>query len=179
MHRFIHNVNASKEDEPIPTPFTANWKSVFGDRKPGSFTILASTNKAFLDFTDNWLESLKRCGIKEHVTIIAEDEEAFQYLSNRTDMKLDVRLTISQKSPSNNLKFGSKDYKELVNKRPNYILDYLKRGIDVFFSDVDIVLLENPFPYFVGDFDVHLQLDIVNQADNPWESPKDDTPFSF
>ncbi|XP_071477387.1 uncharacterized protein [Diadema antillarum] len=121
--------------------------------------ILASTNSAFLDFTDNWLESLKRCGISSGITLVAEDHSAYYYLNNRTDIDLDVLLTDEAESPSEKLLFDSPEYKRLVNKRPSYVLRLLENGHDVLFSDVDIVWLKNPLPYFDDKHDVWLQED--------------------
>ncbi|XP_072179732.1 uncharacterized protein [Diadema setosum] len=131
------------------------------------WVILASTNLAFLDFTNNWLESLKRCGITDHVTIIAEDKDVYEKLRNRTDITLDVRLTSAARLSSELLQFGSEDYLKLVNKRPEYIRDFLRQGIDVIFSDVDTVWLQNPLSYFTGDYDIHFEKDLYEDATRP------------
>ena len=143
-------------------PSMAPW-----EKRAHPWVIIATTNNAFLDFTENWLESLKRCGIRDHVTIIAEDEIAHDILKSRTDMTLDVRLTSVAKSPTHLLQFGSGDYLKLVNKRPAYILPFLEQGVDVLFSDVDTVWLQNPLPHFPEGFDVHFERDIYDDAKKP------------
>ena len=97
---------------------------------------MSSTNAAYLDFCDNWLASLKRCGIIDHITIVAEDDTSFYYLKNRTDIDIDVRrpdLTAS----SGFLLFGTDEYIKMVNRRPTYIQSFLEQGIDVLFCDLD------------------------------------------
>ncbi|XP_041479219.1 UDP-D-xylose:L-fucose alpha-1,3-D-xylosyltransferase 3-like [Lytechinus variegatus] len=131
---------------------------------PRPWVILATTNQAFLDFTENWLESLKRSNITDHVTIIAEDNATRQALANRKDIKLEILLTDNANLPSKFLSFGSRDYIRLVNKRPSYILSYLEKGVDVLFSDVDTVWLKNPLSFFTGDYDLYIGRDIY---DNP------------
>nr|XP_054751822.1 uncharacterized protein LOC129257510 [Lytechinus pictus] len=150
----------SHSDDLSAVPVTLPLKFNLTDPKTHSPVILASTNKAFMNFTDNWLESVKRSGIRSGVTLVAEDREAFNYLNNRTDIELNVVLNDVSESPGERLQFDSPAYKQLVNKRPSYILQILSSGHDVLFSDVDIVWLKNPLPFFTNDTnDIWLQED--------------------
>ncbi|XP_030846021.1 uncharacterized protein LOC115925986, partial [Strongylocentrotus purpuratus] len=91
--------------------------------------ILATTNKAFLDFTANWLESIRR-------------------------LDTNPKILIGFNTPAEQLPWDSPIYNAMVNKRPAYIYQLLQRGHDVLFSDVDTVWLRDPFPYLQGDFHV-------------------------
>ncbi|XP_041453573.1 UDP-D-xylose:L-fucose alpha-1,3-D-xylosyltransferase 3-like [Lytechinus variegatus] len=131
-----------------------------------SAIILATTNTAFLDFTENWLESLKRVNITDHVNIIAEDKSAYEELSKRSDIKLKIFLTNETNVPATFLRFGTEKYIQMVNKRPMYVLSYLRKGIDVLFSDVDTVWLQNPMPFFYGEYDIHIGRDVYEKERN-------------
>ncbi|XP_072032610.1 uncharacterized protein [Amphiura filiformis] len=133
----------------VPRPATNS------DRK---VVILTSTNAAFLDFTDNWLASIRRIGPHPNITIVAEDNATYEHLMKVPDVHV-IRPDQSS-SASDKLVFNTPEYKKFVNKRAQYILDILKEGYDVLFSDVDTFWAADPFPYFEEDFDIFAQLDL-------------------
>ncbi|XP_030845843.1 UDP-D-xylose:L-fucose alpha-1,3-D-xylosyltransferase-like [Strongylocentrotus purpuratus] len=155
-------INACRENSTIRKPIPTHSRP-----RPRPRIILATTNKAFLDFTENWIESLKRCNVRDHVTIIAEDPSTYEILAKRNDINLELLLTSKTNLPDSDLAFGSQDYLRLVNKRPNYILRYLQRGTDVLFSDVDTVWLKNPLPFFEDGYDLYFGRDIYDDQTKP------------
>lgn len=121
--------------------------------------VLASTNAAFLDFTYNWLESVRRIGALPYTVIVAEDGAAFDALKNISDVDV---LRAGELSSSKKLDWHTREYNLLVNKRPEHILNFLAKGYDVMWTDVDIVWLQNPFPYFEGDdYDLFSHVDLM------------------
>ena len=118
--------------------------------------LLTTTNAAFLDFTDNWLESIRRVGPLPFTVIVREDDVAFDHLINLPDTHV---LRTGNISTTKCLLHGTPKYKVLVNKRAKYILDLLKDGYDVVFNDVDSVWLQDPLPYLDNDYDLCAQLD--------------------
>ena len=48
-------------------------------------------------------------------------------------------------------------YIRITQKRVTYIKYLIHKGIDVLFTDNDIVLLDDPFKHFHGDFDIYAQ----------------------
>ena len=122
--------------------------------------LLSSTNAAYLDFTHNWLASIRRIGgALPYTVIVAEDEDAYENLLNVGDIHVVRAANIST---SKTLDFWSPEYNKLVNKRPEHILNFLLQGYDILYSDVDTVWLENPFPYFEGDeHDLFVQIDPI------------------
>ena len=142
------------------TSFQSQYSSV------NRWVILSTTNYAFINFTRNWLISLHRCGIRENITVIAEDSHAFEKLKEIHTCKLDIQLVENKHLPPDNLPFRSENYLKLVNRRPQYILNLLMKGIDVLFSDVDTVWLQNPFQYFTGEFDVYFEYDQIPKPSN-------------
>ncbi|XP_038078723.1 UDP-D-xylose:L-fucose alpha-1,3-D-xylosyltransferase 3-like [Patiria miniata] len=144
-------------EAPLPAGVTVTqrpWQDPADDPRP---VILATTNKAFLDFTANWLESIRRLDTNPKILIVAEDKETQRFLYGRPG----VHVAASQgfNTPAEQLPWDSPIYNAMVNKRPAYIYQLLQQGHDVLFSDVDTVWLRDPFPYLQGDFHVAVEED--------------------
>ncbi|XP_038061661.1 uncharacterized protein LOC119732270 [Patiria miniata] len=124
--------------------------------------VLTTTNAAFLDFTDNWLESIKRTGACPNITIVAEDDVTLTYYTKRlTDYPgLHVVRTDSGVTSSKPLIFDTPIYRHFVNKRQRYIQEYLHNGYEVLFTDVDTYWFRDPYPFFEGNFDLAVEEDI-------------------
>ncbi|XP_072028857.1 uncharacterized protein [Amphiura filiformis] len=126
--------------------------------------ILATATGSFNDFTENWLISIYRLGGSHpKIYIIAEDQEAYDYFHDKKFHKMKQfmdKYVHVIKSPhlevNSTLIFDSIEYKNFVNKRPQYILDILNKGHDVLFSDVDIVWLHRPYRFFNDPFDIFI-----------------------
>ncbi len=120
------------------------------------FTIVTSTNAGFLDFTENWLMSLERIGLKYNVSIIAEDAITYRFLS--TNYKRDnvqILATSNDFTSTKPLQFLSKEYKALVNRRAEYLLHFLEKGWDVLAADVDAYWFRDPIELIRGAYDVY------------------------
>ncbi|XP_071792415.1 uncharacterized protein [Asterias amurensis] len=147
------NASISKESILIP-PCT------LGDvQKRKKTVVLTTTNAAFIDFADNFLESVRLTKTCPNITIIAEDDLTSQHYEKRIGAGLHILKTNSGKTSSGRLQFDSEDYRKFVNKRPSYILSFLEKGYNVLFTDVDMFWLKDPFPFFDGDFDMALARD--------------------
>ena len=48
--------------------------------------LLTTTNAAFIDFTDNWLASIRRIGPLPFTTIVTQDDIAYDHLHNISDV---------------------------------------------------------------------------------------------
>ena len=139
-------------------------------RKRPGVIVLTTTNTGFLDILLNLLESIKRTGVCPNVTIIAEDPQAYAFLLGISSGQpgLNVLKTSSGFMTPQKLMFGTKVYKELVNKRAEYLLSFLEKGLEVMFTDTDTFWFRDPFPYFQGDFDVAMLDEFMNYPErNP------------
>ena len=56
-------------------------------------------------------------------------------------------------------------FNQLASRRPYYILSLLSEYKNVLYSDIDTVWLQDPRPYFIGDYDFFAQLDGVIDGD--------------
>ncbi|XP_030829428.1 UDP-D-xylose:L-fucose alpha-1,3-D-xylosyltransferase 3 [Strongylocentrotus purpuratus] len=138
-----------------PEQFNIRYKLNISNDGP---LVLITSNKAFMDFAENWLESVHRLESRLNIFAIAEDMVAY-----RTFLRYpDVTTVMTQRavSPQKRLAYLSHDYNVLINKRPVYIYRLLAKGRDVLFSDVDTVWLKDPLPHLDGDYDVVLQVDL-------------------
>ncbi|XP_071789197.1 uncharacterized protein [Asterias amurensis] len=144
-----------------PEPYQCTASDL--QRRSGTI-LLTTTNSAYLDFTENWLESIRRTRACPNISVVTEDDQAFNNLSNKTMAGLNVLKTQTAKSTTGKLVFNTKEYKKFVNKRQGYILDLLEQGWEVLFSDVDTFWLRDPFLFFQGNFDMALEEDNHNPA---------------
>ncbi|XP_033114782.1 UDP-D-xylose:L-fucose alpha-1,3-D-xylosyltransferase-like isoform X2 [Anneissia japonica] len=109
----------------------------------------------------NWLESIKKLGIRPNIILVTEDEEAYEKLKSYKDSTTCIRKgSLLQSTNKSKLVYDTPEYRKLVYRRPKYIYDELRKGKNVFFCDVDTFWLKDPFPYLVGDYDVILQRDV-------------------
>eukprot|EP00732_Lithocolla_globosa_P001410 Lithocolla_globosa_v1_NODE_695_length_3420_cov_22.731055.p1 type:complete len:580 gc:universal NODE_695_length_3420_cov_22.731055:304-2043(+) len=125
--------------------------------------ILTCANSGFVDIFENWYESVRKVSpeLASMVVLIAEDNAMLDYLEKRFPGRA---LTLGKTSSQKAATYDTKEYKTIVSKRPQYLSQFLQCGVSVLYMDADIVLLKNPFDYFVqpGDYDALLANDNIN-----------------
>lgn len=157
-----HEVPMPVLDIDIPVPMIAAPPVISrGFRKT---TLLTTTNSVFLDLTENLLASISNCGVSPDITIVAEDEVAYESLKRRKDVR--VWRTRFENYPEELVK-NSPPFKTLVNQRYAYVKEFLDNGTSVLFSDADMVWLANPFRYFRGRYDIYVAEDIIRDKKTP------------
>jgi len=131
-----------------------------------SWTVLLTVNDGYYDFFLNWLNFYKNLNLK-HITVvvIAEDEvvrSELLRLLKREDVgvpfKLDWVNFSKRNRPEGALEYASSTYKQMVSERPTYILQKLRDGCDIIYSDVDMVWRSSPLP-FLKQADIVLLVD--------------------
>lgn len=132
--------------------------------------IMTCVNRGFLPLLINLLYSIQQLNIRNlpPILIICEDQEAYLEMSKvkgNFSMNMLLTLTNMNESVSEATAFKSDDYKNLVQKRVSYIGIFLQSGINIFYIDSDIVLLENPFSFFRGNFDLFIQNELPGKTD--------------
>ncbi|XP_072180901.1 uncharacterized protein [Diadema setosum] len=122
----------------------------------GRRVILTTSNYGFVNMTKNWLKSLRNSGVQERVVIIAEDKASHSELRAIRRPNLTVEYTELGRSQRKAMTWGEQSYRDFVSKRAIYILRLLRRGVDVLFSDADVVWLKDPLPVFTPpEYDVY------------------------
>ena len=57
------------------------------------------------------------------------------------------------------MNFNQEGFKSIVKKRPHYLRELLQKYKNVIYTDVDTVWLQDPRPFFIGDYDFWAQID--------------------
>lgn len=147
---------------------------------PNRTVILASATSNYLDFLLNWYTTVDRLGYGGRVVFVAEDKAAYEFLKHKWPQQV-VRVSQmlvgdrwGEELPAgNNGTFGSDFFLTVVDRRPSYFLALMKLNVSFLYSDVDIVLKKDPFPYFTGNYDLWVQEDAQTYEGATTRFPKD------
>ena len=112
----------------------------------------------------NWLESVTRVGLRDHVVLYPMDSEAAAY-ATKTGCET-IELWPGGEAQSASLTaFNDEAFCDLSLRKFDAIRDQLKRGRVVVFSDADIVFLDDPLPHLATyDEQVVTQSDVAPNA---------------
>jgi len=128
------------------------------------WTVLVTVSSGFQDMFDNWWHFFSLLKLSLHVIVVAEDNATYTRYKN--NINFTVVKGLSQSHGEKTFYYNTKQYKALVSKRPTYILQFIERGLNVIYSDVDTIWLKDPRPFFTGDYDM-------------WGAADADSPFYF
>ena len=129
--------------------------------KNRKWTILLTVNNAYFDFFRNWYLAYLHLNISYPLVVVAEDGIVYKKLLPFQSKTVTIEKS-GHDSAEKSASYGSKDFNKLVSQRPTHIQRHLKRGVNVLYSDTDMVWLQNPFSYFTGDFDMWIDYDGMN-----------------
>ena len=154
-------MNDSKRCMAINREYKLTYYKNTGEGGKDNWIILMTVNNGYFDFFLNWLHFYKKLNLKRPVIVMAEDYKVFLKLK-----ELNVSSFVNVQRGLNDSRgaavtFGSKGFDELTASRPTYILQYLEKGMNVLYADTDSVWLRDPFPFFTGNFDIWMQVDVL------------------
>ncbi|EDQ90101.1 uncharacterized protein MONBRDRAFT_24568 [Monosiga brevicollis MX1] len=140
-------------------------------------TVMTVTS-GFVDFATNLLMSMTRVGVNNFI-IIAEDYTSYQRLNARYPHRVvlpNLRTMMQGMSGRSGadvadrtgFSYASKQYNEIVGRRPRYLLGILRMGFDVLYTDTDTVWLENPYHQFQAGYDMQISSDKEDETFDPW-----------
>ncbi|KAG2297591.1 hypothetical protein Bca52824_044260 [Brassica carinata] len=111
----------------------------------------------FFPFLNNWLISVSRQKHQDKVLVIAEGYATLYKVNSKWPghAVLIPPALDSQTAHS----FGSQGFFNLTSRRPEHLLQLLELGYKVMYNDVDMVWLQDPFPYLQGSHDVYFMDD--------------------
>ena len=133
--------------------------------QPYNWTVLLAVNTGYVDFFHNWYFHFRSLQLRVPVVVIAEDDNCFLVLRSLYNCSITIEkgyagtLSAGKETFQNSLDFRTLGFNKLVGKRPSNILKLLKLNKNVLVCDVDTVWLQNPFPHFIGNFDIWAQHD--------------------
>eukprot|EP01062_Namystynia_karyoxenos_P072600 TRINITY_DN688_c0_g1_i1.p1 TRINITY_DN688_c0_g1~~TRINITY_DN688_c0_g1_i1.p1 ORF type:complete len:332 (+),score=71.55 TRINITY_DN688_c0_g1_i1:80-997(+) len=126
-----------------------------------NWTVLVALNDGVYATFNNWLLWYRRLGSPYRVQAFAEDAQVFERL--RKDNFPEVTVTAPVKSEKRDtvaaVSWGSLAFNRLVTRRAGHILQVLREGKRIIYSDVDTVWLADPVPYFRGPYDMWAQVE--------------------
>jgi len=128
--------------------------------------ILFGINKGYKEIFDNMICRLKHLRIDNYVIVAFDDEifhicqlEVYPCVATYEDQDSIINLADAAQ-------FGSDQFKQLTKLKSKYVLEALKLGINVLWSDVDIFWFSSPIPklsQYFNDFDLLIQSNALEQ----------------
>jgi hypothetical protein len=82
--------------------------------------------------------------------VFAMDEKAHSYLKSKSSIT-SIFWSGEGASTENSVKFRSRAFNVLVNRKKKATLAILELGYNVIFADADVVLVRDPVPYLIWD----------------------------
>lgn len=113
--------------------------------------IVTGCNFGFVNHLHNFECFMKRLGMK--FLVISMDERAHDYITTKTSM-ISYLLVNNNTNGGDAIttapqEFRSKQFNLITAKKKEAVHDILKLGYNVLFSDTDVAILEDPFPYLL------------------------------
>ena len=131
-----------------------------------NMVVVTGVTYAYRDVLMNFVCNLRRLGIYDHLLIAAFDEETYRFGFR---MGLPVFFYDSQTQSQSidtgarEAAYGSEGFKSLTKLKSQIVLQILRMGYDVIWSDTDIVWYRNPLPLLA-----EMPSDLVVQSNAPW-----------
>ena len=110
--------------------------------------IVTGCNYGFLNHLFNFKCFADRLGMK--FLVVSMDAQTHEYLVNNTTM-ISYSLGAGKvgEVTSGSVEFRSKQFNILTAKKKEAVHDILQLGYDVLFSDTDVAMVRDPFPYML------------------------------
>lgn len=149
---------------------------------PDRTVILSTVTFNYVDFLENWYTTVDRLGYGGKVVFVADDEKAYWYLKKKWPRQVVSAAQMRERGESEATEglsgdvtssFDSPFFNSVVGRRPAHFLSLLRLNVSFLYSDIDIVLLKDPFPYFKGDFDLLVQEDTMSFEGATTRFPQD------
>ena len=125
------------------------------------FTLI---NHGYIDFTKNFLKSMRRNGIKFKLLVYCLDDETVEGLKDYSDTCVCIRY--DKGSSKELVTWQTPEFKKICFMRLDIIRDLMQTyKCDVGHIDTDIVLLKDPSPIVLDAMKSHPEIDVVAQCD--------------
>lgn len=136
---------------------------------PGKVVVAAAANYAYRDLAMNFVWNLHRLNVTNYV-LLAMDRAMFEFgkdcgIQTFYHDAIDasshhIPMTKRGEVKSEEAVFGSRDFIYTSQLKSRLVLEILRLGYDVVFSDVDVFWLQNPIPLLVSyEEDIGIQSD--------------------
>ncbi|KAL4233809.1 hypothetical protein ACF0H5_008487 [Mactra antiquata] len=120
------------------------------------WNILLTVNDGYFDFFRNWLWYYMKLNINLPITVVAEDDTVFTKIGQVCEVCTVLRSNLNISDAVN---YSLPLFRTLVSTRPMHILTQLLSGKNTIYSDVDMVWMNDPRPYFDLSADMNILRD--------------------
>ena len=132
-------------------------RSNAGEKSAASWVVLVTVSAGFDDMFRNWLRWYSRLHLDSKVVVFAEDKYTYDKYSGVEG--LDVWHPVNDTGPTSALDYNTLLYKQIVSRRSSHLLRLFEAYSHIIYTDIDTVWLQDPRPYFAGDYDLWAQMD--------------------
>uniref|UniRef100_A0A7S1T5L1 Nucleotide-diphospho-sugar transferase domain-containing protein n=1 Tax=Compsopogon caeruleus TaxID=31354 RepID=A0A7S1T5L1_9RHOD len=155
----------SSEPPPFGLPLTLD--SIIERIAENNTIILSALNFGYRNIMMNWICNMRHLNIRNYV-IAALDPDLYRYAYTR-GLATYYETTIFQGLNSSLLAdatYGSDSFKQLTKMKSRVVLRILKLGVNVIWTDCDIIWFKNPIPHMQSH-----QADLIIQTNAPDNEP--------
>ncbi len=127
--------------------------------------ILTGVTYAYRDVLMNFVCNLRRLGIYDQLLVAAFDEETYRF-GFRMGLPVFFYESDANHQREANVReaaYGSDGFKSLTKLKSQIVLQILRMGYEVVWTDTDIVWYRNPLPLMAA-----MSSDLVVQSNAPW-----------
>eukprot|EP01062_Namystynia_karyoxenos_P067186 TRINITY_DN61072_c0_g1_i1.p1 TRINITY_DN61072_c0_g1~~TRINITY_DN61072_c0_g1_i1.p1 ORF type:complete len:310 (+),score=59.75 TRINITY_DN61072_c0_g1_i1:96-1025(+) len=123
---------------------------------PSSWVVLLTVNSGFYDFFRNWLLWYRRLGSPYSVRVVPEDQEVLDLLvkANYSGVTVHIPETSQVDGATWASHYGTRAFKLLVAKRASHMLELLRAGRKIIYTDADTAWLADPTPFFQAPYEM-------------------------
>ncbi|XP_047335623.1 UDP-D-xylose:L-fucose alpha-1,3-D-xylosyltransferase MGP4-like [Impatiens glandulifera] len=125
--------------------------------KKDKTVIVCTVSEPYWPLLNNWLISVKRQKHHDKVLVIAEDYATLFKVNERWPGHAVLIPPVPDSQSAHN--YGSQGFYNFTSRRPRHLLKILELGYSVMYNDVDLVWVEDPFPYFQENHDIYFSDD--------------------
>jgi rhamnogalacturonan II specific xylosyltransferase len=129
--------------------------------------VVAASNRQFVDFADNFANSLLSLNITNFV-LVPLDSEAHDTLHAAYPEHTLPILPGLEEHLDGKADFGSAVFKLLTSSRPVFLHSFLRKGYAVFYNDIDIVWQHNAWD-FIDELNIKNNLEKVMWQDTDYQ----------
>ncbi len=114
--------------------------------------IVTWANHHYLDFARNWINHVQnRLGLSNFI-VGAMDEKMYESLKEEFNGGVHTWLMgsqgIAKEAVKNDFGWGTRNFHQMGRDKIRLIRDFTRSGVNVLVSDIDVVWLRNPLPFF-------------------------------
>ena len=126
--------------------------------------LVTWANFHYLDFAENWVAHVKKCGITNYL-VGAMDQEMLEALHARGIHT----FSMSSGTPTSDFGWGTPTFFKMGQEKIQLVQTFLGFGFETFVTDIDTAIMRDPFPLFAR----YPWADILVSSDGLVETDKD------